>query len=304
MNKIIGISVFILSIGLFSCQNEKVADIPIDDALSEKSAQITLTEVKLEAVATETEYEVEFYANAEETLTEWWKLGKAWRWSNKLRYKLNQCPLITIVQGENDGYPKTITLDYGDGTVLKNEKVLSGVIVVEISSPRKSRDYTRMVIYDNFGVDTVIINGTSLVTVDKNEETFRNFESDLAFKLDESTTIERASNRTWMWAEGMETTDDQTDDEIHIEGLVVATNSSNGDTYKKEIVDPLIRLRDCRYIVDGTVKMSLNDAVFATLDYGNGDCNAVAIMITDTETTEIDLTKFKRKQKKNQNGKN
>jgi len=303
MKKIIGISVFILSIGLFSCQNEKVADIPIDDTLSEKSAQITLTEVKLETVATETEYEVEFYANAERMLTEWWRLGKAWRWNNKLRYKINQCPLVTIQQGENDGYPKIITLDYGEGTVLKNEKVLSGVIVVEISAPKKSRDYTRMVTYTDFGVDTVLVNGTSLVTVDKNEETFRNFVSDLTFKLDEATTIERASNRTWMWAEGMETIDDQTDDVIQIEGIVVATNTDSEDTYKKEIVDPLIRLRDCRFIVDGTVEMSLNDVVFATIDYGDGDCNAVAIMQTDTETTEIDLTRFKRKQKKNQNGK-
>ena len=97
----------------------------------------------------------------------------------------------------------------------------------------------------------------------------------------------------------METTDDQTDDVIQIEGFVVAINNDSGDTYKKEIVDPLIRLRDCRFIVDGTVEMSLNDVVFATLDYGDGDCNAVAVMQTDTETTEIDLTKFRRKQKKN-----
>jgi hypothetical protein len=105
-----------------------------------------------------------------------------------------------------------------------------------------------------------------------------------------------------MWQEGMETLDDQSDDIIQIEGVVEATNSNN-DTYKKEIVDPLIRLGDCRFIVDGTVEMSLNDVVFATLDYGNGDCNAVAIMTTDTETVEIDLTRFKRKNRNNQNGK-
>jgi len=302
MKRIIGISALILSIGFFSCQTEKVADIPTDNTLSEKSAQITLTELKLENATTETEYEVEFYANAEEMLTRWWKLGKAWRWNHKLRYKINQCPLVTIEQGENNGYPKKITLNYGEGTVLKNEKVLSGIIVVEISAPKKSKDYTRMVTYDGFGVDTVIINGTSLVTVDKNEETFRNFESDFIFKLNEESTISRTSKRTWMWQEGLETMDDQSDDIIQIDGIVEATNSNN-DTYKKEIIDPLIRLGDCRFIVDGTVEMSLNGAVFATLDYGNGDCNAVAIMTTDTETVEIDLTKFKRKNRNNQNGK-
>lgn len=293
MKKIIGISVFILAICLFSCQNEKVADIPVDD-MSEKSAQMSLTELKLENATMETEYEVEFYANAEEMLTRWWKLGKAWTWSHKLRYKINQCPLVTIEQGENNGYPKKITLDYGDGTVLKNEKVLRGIIVVEISAPKKSKDYARLVTYTDFGVDTILINGISEVTVDKSEETFRNFESDFTYKLNEESTIVRTSKRTWMWQEGLETMDDQTDDIIQIEGVVIATNSTN-DTYKKEIVDPLIRLGDCRFIVDGTVEMSLNGVVFNTMDYGNGDCNATAIMTTDSETVEIDLTKFKRK---------
>ena len=101
--------------------------------------------------------------------------------------------------------------------------------------------------------------------------------------------------RTWTWIEGIETTEDQTDDVIQIEGTVNASNS-DGDTYKKEIVEPLVRARDCRFIVSGIVKVTLNDQLISTLDYGNGDCDAVAVMTgLNGETTEIDLTTFKRK---------
>ena len=282
MKRIIGFSISILAVALFSCQNDNV-DIPIDEGLSEKSAQITLTEIKLEAAATEVEYEVEFYANAEETITRWWNMGRMWKWSNKLRYKVNQCPDIHI-QSEPGGYPKTITLNYGDSTVLRNGKVLSGIIVIEISGPKRSRDYNCMVSYDDFGIDSLLIEGSSLITVDKNEDVFRRFESDFLF------TMNRNSERVWEWIEGMETDDEQNDDVIQITGFVNAQNSA-GDIYKKEIVEPLIRLRDCRYIVKGIVEITLNGVLISSLDYGNGECNNIAILTKDGETFEVDLSK-------------
>jgi len=39
----------------------------LDEGISEKSAQITLTEIVLEGAAKESEYEVDFYPNAELT---------------------------------------------------------------------------------------------------------------------------------------------------------------------------------------------------------------------------------------------
>ena len=302
MKKIIGISLIVFAVFLFSCNNDKI-DVAENNALSEKSAVITLTELKLEALATTSEYEVEFYANAEEFLTRWWKMGKRWEWTNKTHYLTRQCPNVTIIEGENNGYPKTITLDYGDGTVLKNEKVLSGIIVVEISAPRKSANYTRTVTYDNFGIDTVKIAGTSLITINKTNENFRNYKSDLTITLNDETVITRSSVRTWNWIEGMETTEDQTDDVIQIDGVVTASNSA-GDIYKKEIVEPLVRSRDCRFIVKGIVEISLNDKLVSTLNYGDGTCDAVATMTTvGSDPVEIDLATFKRKENKNQNGK-
>jgi hypothetical protein len=295
MKRIIGITFIVLTVALFSCQNEKVQVNQEDDVFTEKSAQITLTEASLEAVATLSEYEVDFYANAEQMLTRWWRMGKVWQWTNKTHYQLRQCPNVSVQQGDEDGYPKIITLDYGDGTVLKNEKVLSGVIVIEISAPKASGNFNRLVTYDDFGVDTVLINGTSLITVDKSNETYRNMKSDLTFLINNEKEIVRSSVRTWTWLEGMETTDDQTDDVIQIEGTVQASNS-DGDTYSKTIVDPLIRMRDCRFIVSGVVEVKLNDIIASTMNYGDGECDAVAVLTNaQGETVEVDLTTCKRK---------
>lgn len=300
MKKIIGISFIILTAVLFSCQNDKVS-ILTDEELMEKAARITLTETNLEALSTTSEYEVEFYANAEQMLSHWWRMGKKWHWTNKLHYMVNKCPDVTVEEGENDGYPKIITLNYGDGTELKNRKVLSGVITIEISGPRYSTSFTRLVTYENFAIDTVQIAGTSLIEINKENETFRNFTSDLTFTISGEVVdkvVTRSSNRTWTWIEGMETTEDQTDDVIHIEGVVNA--ASGTDTYKKEIIDELVRKGDCRFIVEGIVQVTLNDNLVSTLDYGDGECDDVATLtVTGKDPVEIDLSKCKRKENQN-----
>lgn len=288
MKKYVGFTVLVLSVGLFSCQNENEGSQLINEELSEKSTQIAMNEVAMENATTEIDYEVDFYANAELVLSQWKGMGKHWGWSNGLRYKLNQCPRLNM-EIENGGYPKIITLDYGDSTVLHNGKVLSGVIVIEISGPRSDENYTRLVTYENFGVDSLLINGTAKVTTNRDEDVFRTFTSDITFTLADGTTIDRTSVREWEWIEGMDTELEQNDDMVQITGYTNAV-TSDGDEYKKEIVEPLIRMRDCRYIVQGVVEITLNGELVSSLDYGDGECDDVAILTQDGETAEVDLS--------------
>jgi hypothetical protein len=286
-------------VGLFSCNNDEIESPSSDELTLEKSAAITVAEVQMEATSTESTYEVEFFANAEETLTRWWKIGKKFTWQSKLRY-LKNCPDVTIVEGDNDGYPKEITLDYGDSTVLNNGKVLSGVIVIELSAAKSSQDYVRTVTYTDFGMDSVVVNGTSIVEVDKVDEMFRKFTSSLTFTfLADGTEIVRESERIWQWIAGLDTEDDQTDDIITISGTAYA--SMNGETYQKEITTPLKRLGDCKYIVEGVVSITLNGDVICTMDYGDGSCDEIAVMTNADGETEVDLSEHKMKGNEEQN---
>ena len=294
MKRIIGFIFILSAIVLFSCQKENT-DLANDQTLSEKSAQIVLNEVAIENASTEVDYEVDFYANAEVALTQWCQMGKHWGWASNLRYQMNHCPNLQI-DSENGDYPKTITLDYGDSTVLRNGKVLSGVIVIEISGPRSSEDYSRLITYQDFGVDSLLINGTAEVTFTRGEDIFRTFNSDITFTLADGSTINRTSERVWEWLEGMDTNLDQNDDKIQITGYSVAETSS-GDVYRKEITEPLIRIRDCKFIVQGVVEITLNGELISSIDYGNGECDNTATVTSNGETVEIDLSlgKFRNK---------
>lgn len=289
MKKMIGFTLILAAVALFSCQDEKMETANEDAVLSEKAAQITLSEIKIEAALTEMEYEMAFYANAAGPLFLQQQMGQMWRWSDKLRYGAQQCPNLSIASDDSD-FPKTITLDYGDGTELRNGKILSGIIIIEITAPPVSGDFQRNIIYQDFGVDTLVINGTSVVTVDREEETFRTVTSDIIITFEDGTTINRTSERVWQWIEGMDTPLDQTDDIIHITGFANA-ETSDGDVYRKEIIEPLIRTHDCRYIAEGIVTITLNGELLSTLDYGDGTCDAVAVLNKDGESYEIDLTR-------------
>lgn len=303
MKKIIGISFLVLTAALYSCNNEKVDTVTFDEQLSEKSAEIVGAEVQIEATTTAAAYEVEFFANAETTLTRWWKVGKKFGWRNasKTRYH-NQCPDVSV-SGED--YPKTITLNYGDSTVLRNGKVLSGIIEILITAPRNTQDYTRTITYTNFCRDSVCLTGTSIVEVDKVDDMFRKFTSSMVFTLADGTEITRESERVWQWIAGIDTEEDQTDDVITISGKAQATmvlEDNTNATYVKEITTPLKRLGDCKYIVEGVVTITLNGELICTMDYGDGTCDEFATMTNADGISDVDLSERKQKSKKNQNG--
>ena len=271
---------------LFSCNNEKEY-LPNEGVPVEKSTAITLNEAVVENATTEMQYEVGFYTNAQFVLNRWFQGGKCWGWSNKLRYRMNHCPCFQMGPMVN-GFPKTITLDYGDSTLLRNGTVLSGKITIELSGQPGTGEFSRMITYENFGVDSVLMNGTGEMTYNRTDSLFRTFTSDLVITLPGGMTINRTSERQWEWIEGLDTELEQTDDMIQITGFTVA-ETSEGDVYRKEIVEPLMRSRDCRFIVQGVVEITLNGELISSLDYGDGECNDMAILTRDGETYEVEL---------------
>lgn len=300
MKNSIGFLVVALAMLMFSCNTntDESIDIPeMSDELTLKSAEIAVAEVQAEAAVTECNYEVEFFANAEPILTRWWQMGKFFGWNSNLRYFENQCPDVTIEQSDDSGYPLTITLNYGDSTVLNNGKVLSGEIVMVISAPRNSQDYSRLVSFNDFSVDSMLISGTSEVVVDKLDSTFRKFESEMTFVYPDGTTVTRSAERVWQWLAGLDTPEIQSDDVVVITGEVTGTivwPDGTEETYSKTIATPLKRLAMCRYMVEGEVEVRVGGSTVSILDYGYNesgeDCDHYALLTTDAGDEVIDLS--------------
>ncbi len=262
--------------------------------LSMTTESIVTTDANLDDVVEATEYEAELaeqYSNfigalstgTAETAAVELKFGRR---DNPFRYRYREqvCPNIDV-QSENGTFPKIITIDYGDETVLKNGRIISGIIQIVMSAPRSVSGATRTITFDNFTVDSISIDGEIVKTFLLDEYTI-SITRDLTFTLPDETTITIVSERTKIWVEGMDTPFIHEDDVFQITGFSLISDS-DGDEFKKEITVPLIKTGDCRYIVSGEVTLSQNGTVFAVIDYGDGTCDNIATYTTSEGTVEF-----------------
>jgi len=184
----------------------------------------------------------------------------------------------------------TSSFDYSESILTNHGRVIRGKVTIEISGAKDTDGSTRTITYVNCEIDSIGINGTSTETFNGDNATTRKKTtvSDVEFKLADGTVIHRVGNEVHEWLEGLATPMERDDDRIQVTGTIDVT-SSTGDTYSREITDPLIRLGDCKNPVQGIVEFSKNDAVIATLDYGDGTCDNLANLTTDGATVEIEL---------------
>ena len=299
MKKLAGL-LMMLVIVVVSCNTEQFVptQITLDEGLSTKSAQIVLNEMTAENAVAEVEYESDFYFRASDLLSKMFFKGENWGWNHGLRYKMGQCPNVTIDSLGAD-YPKTITLNYGDSTVLRNGTVLSGVIEIYISAAPNTDGFEKTVTYDNFGVDSVSISGemSTTFTGDNETESIHTISSNLTITLPDGSVITREGEKVREWLSGLNTPLDQSDDTVQVTGYAQITTDTT--SYKVEVTTPLIKVGECRHFVSGVIDYTQNGTVFASVDYGDGTCDDVATLTKDGETIEIDLSgkaaKFKNK---------
>ncbi|MCF8362342.1 MAG: hypothetical protein K9G70_06925 [Prolixibacteraceae bacterium] len=257
-----------------------------------KSAEMTENDIVVETVFEEANFEFGIFAQYEGLLR---KMAN-YRGSKNLkpgnmgnRYKNDSSITVQLDTTENT-YPLTITIDYGDKTTLRNGRVISGVVSVEISAPRGTDGAVRTTTYNNCMFDSVMFDGfyvqefnndnDSLCTVSSN--------SDVLFTLPDGTVMHRTGNHTREWIPEENDSIGYAKRTITINGQTTVERSDS-TTWKREIVDPLIRISDCRHPVQGVVQFSMDETFMAELDYGTGVCDDIATLTVDGEKIEIEL---------------
>jgi len=284
---------------MFSCNESSIIDSDTGKELAiEKSSTLAVNEIMMESAIEEGNYEAGFYSETEALLRKIAHINgrhnKLVNWNQSMRYKEGQCPNVSINSTDSVKYPVTITLDYGDSTILKNGRVLSGTIVVEISAPRGTDGATRTITYSNYSVDSVTVNGVVKEVFNVAESVDKVLSGKLVFTLADGSTIEREEAKTHKWLSGLDTPLDHSDDQLEVTGTVKAT-ASTGESYKKEITKPLLKTGECRHYVQGEVTVYQNNELLFVLDYGNGECDNQATLTTQGETLTIDLKEKKPK---------
>ena len=284
----------IVSFAFFSCEKQDGVEQSNDlSDLQLKSASIAVNDIAVEGVTQEANYETDFYAGYEHLLRQLahFKGGKGnlLNGHKGMHYVEGQSPLVSIDTAAT-GYPIIITIEYGDNTVTKKGRVLSGTVIIEISGKKGTDGSTRTISYMGCSIDSIGIDGTSTQTFNSNDTINRKMTiiSDIIFTLADGTIVNRLEDSAREWIKGLDTELEGDDDMVQITGSI-QVESSTGDSYLRLITEPLIKLGDCRYPVEGMVQYTLNDAVIAELNYGDGTCDNLAALTTGGETIEIEL---------------
>ncbi|MBK7870218.1 MAG: hypothetical protein IPJ74_05775 [Saprospiraceae bacterium] len=194
------------------------------------------------------------------------------------------CPTRTVEPADGT-FPKTITIDYGDGCTSPRSREKSGQIVIVQSAPLNETGATRTITFVDYYVDGAHLEGTTTLTNNGNSSFTRGFEHKITYpdgdvamwEAEHTYTVILGANTPRMF-----------DDVVKIEGSSSGTNR-DGKTYSAEIIEPLIKAKICPWVGNGIRQVNRNGNVF-TIDYGFGgeDCdNKAQVTLPNGETRVI-----------------
>ncbi|MBL4559558.1 MAG: hypothetical protein COC06_09810 [Bacteroidales bacterium] len=306
---------FLLLVGLavvfFSCdKSEDVIDVLNEDQveLNNTVKTVVASEEATENVMESIDYETDLFSFAQADFDEattstkctvaerYGQMFQQWK-----RYKGENIPDVTVEFGEESRFPMTITINYGDSTVLNNGRVISGTIVIVLTAAPFTDGAVREITLDLM-IDGIAIDGWKRIEYTGEKGVSRKFAytSELTFTFPDETTLFRSAERTREWVSGLDTRWDVSDDKIEIRGSVTCVDSEQNE-YSKTIdaENPLVRIGTCRVIVSGLVIFTQNQIEFARFDYGKGECDNIATYTYiddagETVTEEIEIGKHLR----------
>ena len=189
------------------------------------------------------------------------------------------CFTITVVPNIPHVFPKTITIDFGTGCLGRDGKYRKGKIVSIYTNPMVLPGAKVSTTFVDYYVDSFKIEGTHIT---ENTST-SNMQGWKVVVIDGKVTNTNTNRwRKWnstknvLQIEGNGTPHFPLDDVYKINGNARGSNSA-GHTWASLVVDPLIKKFTCPWIVKGKVQL-IRDGREALLDYGNGNCDNLAII--------------------------
>jgi phage tail tube protein FII len=203
---------------------------------------------------------------------------------------LPDCVTITTVVTSTS---KEKTIDFGDGCELPNGNILSGIIYLSYLKDMDLATKTLSLDLENFVFNGVAVEGSASVErmrSNSNGNPQADAVASFSAEWPDGSTASFTGNRTREWIEGFGS-GFWGDNVFLISGKGTYTGQM-GNVFMKETITPLRRELSCRFIVSGVLELSRNDAT-ASLDFGDGSCDAKGILThPDGTTEEIFLRRF------------
>lgn len=199
---------------------------------------------------------------------------------------LSSCATITRVPAFgvalNDGDQVTKTIDFGAGCTLANNNFVSGKIIISFTYHPTATSQTVNYSFDNFYHNNIKIEGNKSFT--RTMTTGTNPHPIVVMQMDLTATINgqahhRVGTRTREIIAGYDTPSDLSDNVYSITGNWTTTHPTG--IVSSNITTPLQVKMSCMnvhkpLIVSGVITFTKNNHT-GTLDYGNGDCDNIAV---------------------------
>lgn len=260
---------------LFSCQKENSDQIS-KSQISEDDA-VAYSEESTEAEASYDDIEdISFTAADEEGLASAAKGDESARFFPfvRLRARIGQCAQITVTP-DDGSYPKTVTIDFGDGCWGLDGKFRKGAIVLHFTGPIRRSGSVLTITLKDFYLNRAHVEGTKVITNLSENGNIKfttqivdgkvSFPNGRGYKYNAIRHVKQTDGGT---------TDDLVDDVFNIEGRS-QTEFNNGVTITLNTESALVKKVACHWINDGILKIKINDRELF-LDYAapnNGDCD-------------------------------
>lgn len=196
-----------------------------------------------------------------------------------LRLRIGQCANISV--SPDDGtYPKTVTIDFGNGCRGADGKWRKGKIVLHYTGPIRQSGSVLTITLVDFQLNRAKIEGTKVIT---NMSAGGNIQYTVQV-TDGKVTFPNARGYAYEKLKYVKqvaggATDELRDDVYEIEGRS-ETSFNSGVKVVLNTEDALVKKLACPWVSDGSLKIKINENILF-LNYGfpnNGDCDNKAML--------------------------
>jgi hypothetical protein len=190
------------------------------------------------------------------------------------------CFTITVVPNIPGVFPKTVTIDFGNGCLGRDGKYRKGKIVSIYTNPMSVPGAKVSTTFIGYQVDSFAIEGTH-ITENTSTSNMQGWKvvviNGKVTNVNTNRWIKWNSTKNVLQIAGNGTPHFPMDDIYKITGNARSVNSG-GHTWTAVVTDPLIKKFSCRWIVQGTIRIT-RDGRVAFLDCGDGRCDNRAVII-------------------------
>jgi hypothetical protein len=200
--------------------------------------------------------------------------------------QLASCALVTE---SGQAFPKTITIDYGEGCTNENGITKSGQIIIELSDEMQNTGAVRTVTFQNYMINNTQISGSRLTTnIGNNDFGQPQFSRVVNTTLARNgNIIVRTCDENVSWISGYDT-EPCGDNIFSITGS--GTSTRNDETTRiRVITEPLLVDQVCGYITEGIITIQAPKGQ-RSINFGDGACDDIAVVTgINGNTNEIHL---------------